>query len=149
MKVKVIEQQEKLDEGSVFESDKDIKAIFKKAKKNEKILQGDKVEHPDFIRENNIKPDYSFYITNQIMKPVSQVFALVLEDIPAYSSKASGLKRQQRMFERKYVDDETKMKMYIDKLRNKEVKTLIFDDALNKCKLEKDKQISIKSFFGV
>jgi DNA polymerase elongation subunit (family B) len=120
-----------------------------KPKKGGKILQGDKVEHPDFIRENKIKPDYSFYITNQIMKPVSQVFALVLEQIPSYASKSKSLLRQQRMIERKYIEDEAKMKTYVDKLRNKEVKELIFDDALTKCKLQKDKQISIKSFFGI
>ena len=47
-------------------------AIYKK----EKILQGDRIEHPDFIKENNIKIDYNFYITNQIMNPVKQVLDL-------------------------------------------------------------------------
>ena len=54
--------------------------------KGKKVLQGDKVEHPAFIVENNIKPDYSFYITNQIMKPVQQVFALVLEEMPKFKN---------------------------------------------------------------
>ena len=49
--------------------------------KTKSTLQGDKIETPSFIRENNIKIDYSFYISNQIMKPVSQIFALVLEKI--------------------------------------------------------------------
>ena len=44
-------------------------------------LQGDKIETPTFIIENKLKIDYSFYITNQVMKPVQQVFALVLEKI--------------------------------------------------------------------
>ena len=38
-------------------------------KKGQKILQGDKIENPQFIKDNNLKPDYKFYITNQIMKP--------------------------------------------------------------------------------
>jgi DNA repair exonuclease SbcCD ATPase subunit len=46
---------------------------------DKKALQGEKIETPSFIRDNKIKIDYSFYITNQIMKPVQQVFALVLE----------------------------------------------------------------------
>jgi hypothetical protein len=45
-------------------------------------LQGDRVETPAFIREHNITPDYAFYITNQIAKPVSQVFGLVVEKLP-------------------------------------------------------------------
>ena len=46
-----------------------------------KVLQGNRIETPTFIAENKLKIDYSFYITNQIMKPVQQLFALVLEKI--------------------------------------------------------------------
>jgi len=51
-----------------------------KEKKGEKVLQGNRVEHPDYIRENNIKIDYRFYLTNQIMKPVMQIFELCMKD---------------------------------------------------------------------
>jgi DNA polymerase elongation subunit (family B) len=44
-------------------------------------LQGDRVEHPDYIKEHNLRIDYLFYITNQIQKPVCQVFALALEEL--------------------------------------------------------------------
>jgi DNA polymerase elongation subunit (family B) len=37
------------------------------------ILQGDRIEHPDFIKQNNIELDYKYYISNQIMNPVKQV----------------------------------------------------------------------------
>ncbi|MGA1777064.1 MAG: 6-phosphofructokinase, partial [Flavobacteriaceae bacterium] len=49
--------------------------------KGKKVLQGDKIETPTFIKENNLQIDYSFYITNQIMKPLLQLFGLVLKDI--------------------------------------------------------------------
>ena len=45
-------------------------------------LQGDRIETPTFIKENKIIPDYAFYITNQIAKPVAQVFGLVVEKLP-------------------------------------------------------------------
>ena len=48
-----------------------------KQNKNDKILQGDKIETPEYILENNINIDYKFYITNQLKKPISQIFALV------------------------------------------------------------------------
>ena len=35
-------------------------------------LQGDRVEHPDYIIENKLPLDYLFYLTNQIMKPSLQ-----------------------------------------------------------------------------
>ena len=44
--------------------------------------QGERIETPTFIRENGLQPDYVFYITNQIAKPVSQVFGLVVETLP-------------------------------------------------------------------
>ena len=37
------------------------------------ILQGDRIEHPDYIKEKKLKLDYKFYISNQIMNPVKQV----------------------------------------------------------------------------
>ena len=45
-------------------------------------LQGERIETPAFIKEHNLKPDYKHYITNQISKPVAQVFALELEKLP-------------------------------------------------------------------
>ena len=45
-------------------------------------LQGDRIETPSYIREHGLVPDYAFYITNQIAKPVAQVFGLSLKAIP-------------------------------------------------------------------
>lgn len=42
-------------------------------------LQGDRVEHPEYIIENKLHLDYLFYITNQIMKPCVQFLALMLK----------------------------------------------------------------------
>ena len=47
-------------------------------------LQGDRVEHPEFIVKNKLKIDYLFYITNQVSKPVCQVMGLALENIRNY-----------------------------------------------------------------
>lgn len=47
-------------------------------------LQGDKIETPEFIKENNLKIDYGFYITNQLMVPCCQIIGLYnkkIEDI--------------------------------------------------------------------
>ena len=50
-------------------------------KKGEKVLQGDKIESPQFIEDNNLELDYRFYLTNQVMKPVSQIFELETDDL--------------------------------------------------------------------
>jgi DNA polymerase elongation subunit (family B) len=43
------------------------------------ILQGDRIEHIDYIREKQLVLDYEFYITNQIMNPVKQVLDLEMD----------------------------------------------------------------------
>jgi DNA polymerase elongation subunit (family B) len=48
--------------------------------KDKKVLQGDRIEDPDYIVEQNISLDYEFYITNQIMNPVKQVFDLEMDE---------------------------------------------------------------------
>ena len=115
--------------------------------KNKVKLQGDKIEHPDFMRKHNLKPDYTYYITNQIMKPLIQVYALVLEQIPQFKGKIGGFRRRLRMLNRKYKDDPIKRDREEDKLRNSEVRKLIFDPSLRQAKNMKIGQRTIQSFF--
>ena len=115
--------------------------------KNKNCLQGDKIEHPQYLISQKLKPNYSFYITNQIMKPVQQVFALVLEDMHLF-------KRKKRNFEMKIetlkntIDDETKLHNKISELRNKEVKSLLFDKYLIETDNQSNGNQSIKKFFN-
>ena len=103
---------------------------------NKKALQGERIETPTYIIENNIKIDYSFYISNQIMKPVQQVFALVLEKIWTMQNKRAAItkyKIEVKNLKEKWVledDEEEKFKNKLEDLKNKHVKALLFDDYL-------------------
>ena len=110
-------------------------------------LQGDKIENPDYVRKNNLIPDYPFYITNQIMKPLAQIFALVLEQIPQFKPSLSRFKRKVNSINRKYKNDQDKCQKEEDKIRLAEVKKLIFNDALRQANNRKIGQRSIESFF--
>jgi DNA polymerase elongation subunit (family B) len=115
---------------------------------NKKALQGDKIETPTFIKENNLKIDYSFYITNQIMKPVRQLFALVLERIWEMQNKKSKLIKFKREVENlKKVVDEEKFDKKLEDLKNKEIKILLFDEYLRETNNEKEGVQSITKFF--
>jgi DNA polymerase elongation subunit (family B) len=105
---------------------------------NKKALQGEKIETPTFIAENNLKIDYSFYITNQIMKPVQQLFALVLEKIWEMQNKKSKIRQFKKDVEllRKNTDPD-KFEDKLEQLRNKEVKILLFDEYLRETNNEK------------
>jgi len=110
-------------------------------------LQGDKIENPDYVRKHNLIPDYPFYITNQIMKPLAQIFALVLEQIPQFKPSLSRFKRKVNSINRKYKNDQDKCQKEEDKIRLAEVKKLIFNDALRQANNRKIGQRSIESFF--
>ena len=114
-------------------------------------LQGNRIETPEFIKENNLSLDYTHYITNQIMKPLLQVFALdnVMKNIPKLNRlKMNGLKRKIKRLEGTL--EEEKYKKKADSMREKFVKELIFDPALKKIKNIESKDAKkkfISSFF--
>jgi DNA polymerase elongation subunit (family B) len=45
-----------------------------------KLLQGDIIEHPQYIMDKKLKIDYNYYLTHQIEKPVYQIFELVMKN---------------------------------------------------------------------
>ena len=121
--------------------------VYIQTKKDVK-LQGDKIESPSFIEKNKLKPDYTHYITNQIMKPVQQVFGLVLGEIKEFGPMKSEYNSKLRQINEKYRNDDTKLESKTTELINKFVKRLIFDKSLRNATNLKNKQHSIKSFFG-
>ena len=44
-----------------------------------KLLQGDLIENPQYIKDKKLTIDYNYYLTNQIQKPVYQIFELVMD----------------------------------------------------------------------
>jgi DNA polymerase elongation subunit (family B) len=113
-------------------------------------LQGDKIETPTFILQNNKKIDYGFYITNQIMKPVQQVFALVLEDIyKLMNQRGMGIqfRRQVKSLENQWKDNPSKFQDKLEDLKNKEVVTLLFNQYLREINNTKKGCVSLNKYF--
>ena len=117
---------------------------------NKKALQGEKIETPTYILEHNLKIDYSFYITNQIMKPVQQLFALVLEKIWEFQNKKSKLMKFKKEVEllHKNYDDTDKFEDKLEQLKNKEIKILLFDEYLRETNNEKQGVKSLTNYFS-
>ena len=116
---------------------------------NKKALQGEKIETPTYILENGLKIDYSFYITNQIMKPLQQLFALVLEKIWDLQNKKSKISKFKKEIEtlRKTIEPE-KFEDKLEQMKNKEVKALLFDEYLRVTNNEKEGNQSLTKFFS-
>jgi len=69
------------DPGNKPESNDRIPYVYFEVEDEKNIkLQGDRVEHPDYLVKNKLKIDYLFYITNQIMKPCMQFLELIVEN---------------------------------------------------------------------
>lgn len=116
-------------------------------KKGEKKLQGDKIEHKDYVIKHKLKPDYNFYLTNQIMKPILQVYALVLENLPGYKK---GQTHFTELYNKILIDkggDVTKAKDRWQDLREDEVKKILFDPTLIKLENKKKGNSEITDFF--
>jgi DNA polymerase elongation subunit (family B) len=117
---------------------------------DKKALQGERIETPEYITANKVKINYAFYITNQIMKPIQQVFALVLEQMKDFKKKKGHTLRSWKTalitLQNEYPDPE-KYKEKEDSLRNKEVKALLFDPYLRHTTNVKNGNSAISNFF--
>lgn len=99
-------------------------------------LQGDRIEFPEYIIENNITPDYQFYITNQLMKPICQIFALCVERLPNYPYGEDHWERWNEELKDNaiYSSSELKRKNRISALKEQEVENLLFSQFIDKKK---------------
>ena len=114
---------------------------------DKKALQGERIETPDYIRAKRLKPNYSFYITNQIMKPVAQLFGLVLEQLAAFRRKKARFLEELDSVRSNWTESDDKLQKKLDDLRFREVKELIFDDYLRQADNLAKSNKSITEFF--
>jgi DNA polymerase elongation subunit (family B) len=105
-----------------------------------KALLGEKIETPEFITSNKIAIDYTYYITNQLMKPLTQLFGLAVEQLWIMNNKPGSVRTYQKdmiKMEKEYGHDlETWMKKK-EKYCSLKVKTILFDKFLEKIYNEK------------
>lgn len=90
-----------------------------------KVLQGDRIESLDYVKEKNLKPDTQFYITHQIQKPVSQLFALCIEQLNGYvEPRPSYKQRYEEYLEQQKDPEEATLKVL--SLKENQLESLIF-----------------------
>ena len=85
------------------------------------------------------------------MKPLQQVFALVLEKMKDFKKKKGHTLRTWKLelaaLTEKYMNDQDQLRKKIEALRNKEVKSLIFDKFLKEIENKNAKNKSLEEFF--
>lgn len=97
-----------------------------------KVLQGERIETPAFIKQNNLVPDYTFYITNQIMKPILQVYALVVEQLPGFCQPPNCFEAIRAQMLGDLNGDESKASDKLQTLKEILAKQLLFDPIISK-----------------
>jgi hypothetical protein len=99
---------------------------------NPNSLQGDRIENPEYITENNLTPDYLHYITNQIMKPILQLYALCIEQLPGYDKDEEYWRNVDNdLLTKPMYQDNMRRKNRLDNLKLLAVKELLFDKYIN------------------
>jgi DNA polymerase elongation subunit (family B) len=126
-----------------------IKFVFV-TNENRKALQGEKIETPEYIQHAKLQVDYTHYITNQLMKPLQQLFGLAVDQIWENQRKLGALKTYRKELEKlakEHPDIETFMKKK-EKLSSQKVKVLLFDNILTQILQKKNGIQNITGFFG-
>lgn len=111
-------------------------------KKKKDILQGDLIEHPDYVISNGLKIDYLYYLEHQIINPASQILELMIskKDVENFfddfivkeNNKRLGRQNMEKWMIKKSTiasDSSTKLK----KLENNK-NNIVFDGATTKLK---------------
>jgi DNA polymerase elongation subunit (family B) len=79
-------------------------------------LQGERIETPSFIKEKGMSIDTKFYMEHQLMNPISQLFSLIVEQLPGCVAPGGRSWTVADSADREYAATE-----------------YLFRDALNKC----------------
>jgi len=99
---------------------------------NPNSLQGDRIENPEYIKDNGLTPDYLHYITNQIMKPIVQLYALCIDQLPGYDKDDEYWEKiDNELREKPMYQDDIRRKNRIQNLKLSAVKELLFDKYIN------------------
>jgi DNA polymerase elongation subunit (family B) len=93
-----------------------------------KKLQGDKIEHLQYVRDKGLKPDTLFYITNQIQNPVAQLFALCIDALEGYKEPKPSYTRMLEGFIAEGDELETATLKVLAK-KERHLETLLFTEA--------------------
>lgn len=95
--------------------------------------QGDRIETVDFIRENRLSPDYKHYITNQIQKPLTELFRLFWTQVPEASVTKETLSRfagECKQSHIRYTPEDRKR--MVEKRITDDIERVVFSKAIGK-----------------
>jgi len=101
--------------------------------KEQKLL-GDRIETLEYIAKHKVPLDYHYYITNQLMNPLLQLFSLALDKVYLYKKcKQQTIIEMNSVLDKMYDECDSNLELYMkkrEKYCSAEIKKLLFDPFL-------------------
>lgn len=94
------------------------------------VQQGDRIETPVWIKEKGLEIDFKYYMEHQLMNPLSQLFALIVEELPGCKTTTG-----------------RPWSLATEEERETAAINYLFGDALKVCDKEAGKRL-VNKFFG-
>jgi DNA polymerase elongation subunit (family B) len=129
------------DPGNKPQSSDRIKYVFIESTAK---LQGERIETPEFIKEQGLKVDYCFYITNQIMNPICQLYSIVLEQLIQQQNAPHVQKELNEACKKvkETYSDPSKAEDRIQTLQERAVEKLLFTPIVKKTLMTRNQRMN-------
>jgi DNA polymerase elongation subunit (family B) len=130
-------------------SNERIPYIFIKIKEEKGVdyLNGDRIEHVDYVRKHNLQIDYEKYIESQLVKPISQIFELIVEQLPMFPYGLGYYDEMTNIWYNKYNGDIEKTEKKIRQLKSLMIKKLIFQPLIDYANSKVNKVNTLDNWF--
>jgi len=92
-------------------------------------LQGERIETPTYLKEKKLQVDAKYYMEHQLMNPISQLFALIVEQLPGCAAPGGRAWSAANESDREYAATE-----------------YLFREALNQCDRGAQRRLGQKMF---
>ena len=137
------------DPGNKPASNERVPYVFIKIKEEPGVtyLNGDRIESVSYVKKHNLQIDYEKYILNQIMKPVSQIFELIVEKLPNFPYGQGYYNEIENIWYNKYLGDKIKTEKKIRQLKALMVQKLIFQSLIDYANSKINKINTIDKWF--
>ena len=131
--VALVSRMAERDIGTKPASNERVPYVFIKIKEEKGVeyLNGDRIEHVDYVRKHKLQLDYEKYIESQLIKPISQIFELIVEKLPNFPHGKGYYQEIENIWFNKYLGDKEKTEKKIKQLKALMVKKIIFQPLID------------------
>jgi DNA polymerase delta subunit 1 len=103
---------------------------FDSTKTRDGAKQGDRIETPEYMVEHKLQPDYKHYITNQIQKPLTQLFQLFWTQVPESKVTDKMIRNYRVECRTNPLFTKDKIEAKIDRMLEDDIERVIFNDII-------------------